>query len=54
MPLPFSRRRLSGIRHFGTISRILIKHGLGEAADRLSGRHRGKVKTGLPHPERIR
>jgi ubiquinone biosynthesis protein len=54
MPLPFSRRRLSGIRHFGTISRILIKHGLGEAADRLSGRNRGKVKTGLPHPVRIR
>ncbi len=54
MPLPFSRRRLSGIRHFGTISRILIKHGLGEAVDRLSGRNRGKVKTGLPHPVRIR
>jgi ubiquinone biosynthesis protein len=54
MPMPFSRRRLSGIRHFGTISRILIKHGLGEVADRLSGRNRGKVKTGLPHPVRIR
>lgn len=54
MPLPFSSRRISGIRHFGTISRILIKHGLGEAADRLTGRNRGKTKTGLPDPVRIR
>ncbi|MEJ2156438.1 MAG: AarF/ABC1/UbiB kinase family protein [Desulfobacteraceae bacterium] len=54
MPLPFSSRRLSGIRHFGTISRILIKHGLAEAAERLTGRDRGKAKTGLPDPVRIR
>ena len=54
MPLPFSSRRLSGIRHFGTISRILIKHGLSEAAERLTGRDRGKAKTGLPDPVRVR
>jgi ubiquinone biosynthesis protein len=47
-------RRISGIRHFGTISRILIKHGLGEAADRLFGRSRTKAKAGLPDPARIR
>ncbi len=54
MPFPFSSRRISGIRHFGAISRILIKHGLGEMADRLFGRSRGKAKTGLPDPVRIR
>jgi ubiquinone biosynthesis protein len=54
MPFPFGSRRISGIRHFGAISRILIKHGLGEMADRLIGRSRGKAKTGLPDPVRIR
>ncbi len=54
MPLPFTSRRLSGIRHFGTISRILIKHGLGEAAARIFGRDRGKAKSSLPDPVRIR
>jgi ubiquinone biosynthesis protein len=54
MPFPFGSRRISGIRHFGAISRILIKHGLGEMADRLFGRSRGKAKTGLPDPVRIR
>ena len=54
MPFPFESRRLSGIRHFGTISRILIKHGMGELADRLFGRGRGKTKSGLPDPVRIR
>ena len=54
MPLPFSSRRISGIRHFGTISRILIKHGFGEAAARLTGRGGGKVKSGLPDPVRVR
>lgn len=54
MPFSFGSRRIRGIRHFGTISRILIKHGLGEVADRLFGRSRGKVKSGLPDPVRIR
>jgi ubiquinone biosynthesis protein len=54
MPFPFRSRRISGIQHFGAISRILIKHGLGEAADRLFGRRGGKAKSGLPDPARIR
>ncbi len=54
MPFPFGSRRISGIRHFGAISRILIKHGLGEVADRLFGRSRAKAKSGLPDPVRIR
>ena len=47
-------RRMSGLLHFGTISRILIKHGLGDVADRLFGRARGRVKSTLPDPARIR
>jgi ubiquinone biosynthesis protein len=47
-------RRIAGLRHFGAISRILIKHGLGEISSRLSARDRNKVKTGLPDPVRIR
>ncbi|MDX9786709.1 MAG: AarF/UbiB family protein [Desulfobacterales bacterium] len=47
-------RRLSGILHFGTISRILIKHGLGEVVGRLFGAKRGKAKSGLPDPVRMR
>jgi len=35
MPFPFSSNRIRGIRHFGLISRVLIKHGMGEIADRL-------------------
>jgi len=54
MPLPFSSRRITGIRHFGAISRILIKHGLGEISDRLFGRKRGTLKSNLPDPVRIR
>ena len=54
MALAGGSRRISGIRHFGTISRILIKHGLGEAADRLFGRSRTRTKSGLPDPARIR
>ncbi len=54
MPLPFSSNRIRGIRHFGLISRVLIKHGMGEVADRLKGRTGTKVKTGLPDPVRIR
>lgn len=54
MPFPLGSRRMSGILHFGTISRILIKHGLGEVGDRLFGRSRVKGKPGLPDPARIR
>jgi ubiquinone biosynthesis protein len=54
MPLPFRSRRITGIRHFGSITRILIKHGLGEITSRLLGRGDGKIKSGLPDPVRIR
>jgi ubiquinone biosynthesis protein len=54
MPLPFFSSRIRGIRHFGLISRVLIKHGMGEVADRLKGRTGTKIKTGLPDPVRIR
>jgi ubiquinone biosynthesis protein len=54
MTFSMGSRRMSGLLHFGTISRILIKHGLGEVADRLFGRTRGKVKSALPDPVRIR
>jgi ubiquinone biosynthesis protein len=48
------RYRLQGIRHFGTISRILLKHGLGEISERLWGKHKAKTRIGLPAPDRIR
>ncbi len=54
MTIGFKSRRITGIRHFGTISRILLKHGLGEISTRLLGSNRSKVKTGLPDPVRIR
>jgi ubiquinone biosynthesis protein len=54
MPFPFSSNRIRGIRHFGLISRVLIKHGMGEIADRLKGRTGAKIKSGLPDPVRIR
>ncbi|BBO84575.1 2-octaprenyl-3-methyl-6-methoxy-1,4-benzoquinone hydroxylase [Desulfosarcina ovata subsp. sediminis] len=54
MPFPFSSRRISGIRHFGLISRVLIKHGMGEVADRLKGGGSTRIKSGLPDPVRIR
>jgi ubiquinone biosynthesis protein len=54
MPFPFSSSRIRGIRHFGLISRVLIKHGLGEIADRLKGRTGTKIKSGLPDPVRVR
>jgi ubiquinone biosynthesis protein len=50
MPFPFSSNRIRGIRHFGLISRVLIKHGMGEIADRLKGRTGTKIKSGLPDP----
>ncbi len=54
MLFPFRSRRIRGLRHFGAISRILIRHGLGEIVDRLGGRSGGKTRTGLPDPTRIR
>ena len=54
MSFPFSSKRIRGIRHFGLISRVLIKHGMGEVADRLKGRTGTKIKSGLPDPARIR
>ena len=54
--MPFQRpgNRIRGIRHFGLISRILMKHGMGEIVDRLKGRGRSATKAGLPDPVRIR
>ena len=54
MPFPFSSRRLTGIRHFGLISRVLIRHGMGEIVDRLKGGGSTRIKSGLPDPARIR
>jgi len=54
MAFPFSSSRIRGIRHFGLISRVLIKHGMGEIADRLKGRTGTKIRSGLPDPARIR
>ncbi|MEJ2041628.1 MAG: AarF/UbiB family protein, partial [Desulfosarcinaceae bacterium] len=57
MSFGIKSRRISNIRHFGVISRILIKHGLGEVADRFWGRNRAAArggKAGLPDPARIR
>jgi ubiquinone biosynthesis protein len=54
MPLPFGSRRIRGIRHFGAISGILIKHGLGELAERVWGRRPAGAKSGLPDAARIR
>jgi len=54
---PFSSRRIRGVRHFGAISRILIKHGLGEVGDRLWGRGRKATRvagSAWPDPARIR
>ena len=48
MPFPFSSSRIRGIRHFGLISRVLIKHGMGEIADRMRGRTSTRIKSGLP------
>ena len=54
MRFPFSSNRIRGIRHFGLISRVLIKHGMGEIADRMKGRTTTRIKSGLPDPVRIR
>ncbi|WP_054033998.1 ABC1 kinase family protein [Desulfatitalea tepidiphila] len=57
MEFSFSSRRIRGIRHFGAISRVLIKHGLGEVSERLWRRKTdaaGMTKGGLPNPARVR
>ena len=54
MPFLRSSNRIRGIRHFGMISRVLMKHGMGEIVDRLKGRRGTIAKTGLPHPARVR
>jgi ubiquinone biosynthesis protein len=54
MNIPFTGQRIRGIRHFGTISRVLIKHGLGEIVERAMGNRANRVKSGLPNPVRIR
>jgi len=53
-----------GVRRFGTISRVLLKHGLGDLAERISdgGDEKEKtlskdesfLKSGFPSPKRIR
>jgi ubiquinone biosynthesis protein len=57
MSFGFRSRRINSIRHFGVIGRVLIKHGLGEVADRVWGRNQAAArggKSGLPDPGRIR
>ncbi|MDL2275385.1 AarF/ABC1/UbiB kinase family protein, partial [Desulfosarcina sp. OttesenSCG-928-G10] len=55
MSLPFSSRRLTGLRHFGQITTVLIKYGMGEIVDRLKGTAtRARLTTGLPDPVRLR
>ncbi len=54
MPFPLSSNRIRGIRHLGVISRVLIKHGMGEIADRLKGQTGSRIKFGLPNPGRVR
>ena len=49
--------RLKGLRRFAAITRILIRHGLGDIAERLFTRDSVKgvaVKHGFPSPIRIR
>jgi ubiquinone biosynthesis protein len=54
MKLSVGSRRIRGIRHFGLITRILIKHGLGEFGDRVRGRRRKQPKPGPLDPVRLR
>ena len=66
MGMKFSRRLSSirGIRRFGTITRVLLKHGMGDAVERLfsvkerktRGSEDGDIllKSGFPSPRRIR
>jgi len=55
MTLSFGRHRLGSISHFSSISRILIKHGLGEVAARVLGRSPARQENpGWPEPVRVR
>jgi ubiquinone biosynthesis protein len=54
MTLFTGKSRIRSLRHFGLISKILIKHGLGEFADRVWTRSRGQRKTGPLDPVRLR
>lgn len=54
MTLFTGRSRIRSLQHFGLISKILIKHGLGEFADRVWGRNRSRRKTGRLDPVRLR
>ncbi|MCU0574036.1 MAG: AarF/UbiB family protein [Syntrophobacteraceae bacterium] len=55
---------IRGVRRFGTITRILLKHGLGDAAERLFGKSGGRarpeseedlvLRSTFPSPRRIR
>ncbi|MDY0039317.1 MAG: AarF/UbiB family protein, partial [Desulforhabdus sp.] len=55
---------MAGLRRFGVISRVLLKHGFGDVAERLFGRAaeksdelKGKeilLRSGFPSPRRIR
>lgn len=62
----FSRSQYSvaGLKRFGAISRVLLKHGFGDVVERLFGRSGGRPKapqgkelllrSGFPSPRRIR
>lgn len=55
MNFAFGNHRLGAISHFSVISRILIKHGLGEIAARVMGRRTSRpVGFGWPEPVRVR
>ncbi|MGD9211861.1 MAG: AarF/ABC1/UbiB kinase family protein, partial [Desulfobacteraceae bacterium] len=49
--------KLKGLRRFATITRVLIRHGLGDIAEWLFARGPTKnipIKRGFPSPRRIR
>ena len=56
--------RMKGLKRFGVITRVLIRHGLGDIADRLFGRSKVDLKaptarevsfkSGYPSPKRLR
>ncbi len=57
MFLKGSTARLKGLRRFAVITRVLIRHGLGDVAEWLFARGPSKdisLKSGFPSPRRIR
>ena len=62
----FSKKtyRVSNIKRFGVITRLMVKHGLGDILDRISNRKKisvpaendgpGVARTVYPSPQRIR